>query len=287
MTRSAQKLWSVHNTEWRHPVQITSQWREAIAVDPRLLRFKTHGRFWEVLKQTRATLLVTREYEHLVIALCAENSRPRVSYLPLPHPSGLAVDRRRGVVHLASTRNPNVIYELEPVSAISPRLDLKNTRPNELKPLVPTRARFFPGCLYLHDLALRGKELLANAVGENAVLRIATDGSYKRIWWPRCIEEKGKPRFEQNHIQLNSIAAGRDLDHSFFSASSDCIAARRPGHRNFPVDRRGVIFSGATREPIVRGLTRRIRLVWPAANCGWLTAAMARSDSLGRIDSSR
>jgi hypothetical protein len=31
---------------------------------------------------------------------------------------------------------------------------------------------------------------------------------------------------------------------------------RRPGHLNFPVDRRGVIFSGATREPIVEGLTR-------------------------------
>ena len=256
MTKSAQKLWSLHNAEWRHPAQITSQWREAISVDPKLLRFKTRGRFWEVLKQTRATLIVTREYEHLVIALCAENNRPRISYLPLPHPSGLAVDRKRGIVYLASTRNPNVIYDLEPVSAISLRLDLKSTKPNELKPLVPTRARFFPGCLYLHDLALLGKDLLANAVGENAILRIAADGSYKRIWWPRCIEKKGKPRFEQNHIQLNSIAAGRDLAHSFFSASSDCITARRPGHRNFPVDERGVIFSGATREPIVRRLTR-------------------------------
>jgi uncharacterized protein (TIGR03032 family) len=34
------------------------------------------------------------------------------------------------------------------------------------------------------------------------------------------------------------------------------LSARRPGHRNFPVDRRGVIFSGATREPIATGLTR-------------------------------
>lgn len=31
---------------------------------------------------------------------------------------------------------------------------------------------------------------------------------------------------------------------------------RRPGHQNYPVDRRGVIFSGKTREPVVRGLTR-------------------------------
>jgi uncharacterized protein (TIGR03032 family) len=34
------------------------------------------------------------------------------------------------------------------------------------------------------------------------------------------------------------------------------MGQRRPGHRNFPVDGRGVVFSGKTREPIVRGLTR-------------------------------
>ena len=35
---------------------------------------------------------------------------------------------------------------------------------------------------------------------------------------------------------------------SYFSASTDTVSARRPGHRNFAVNRRGVIFSGATRE---------------------------------------
>jgi uncharacterized protein (TIGR03032 family) len=59
-----------------------------------------------------------------------------------------------------------------------------------------------------------------------------------------------------NYLQLNSIAAGNDLESSFFSASADRLSRRRPGHLNFPVDGRGVIFSGATREPIVRGLTR-------------------------------
>src|SRR5207253_8648852 len=58
------------------------------------------------------------------------------------------------------------------------------------------------------------------------------------------------------HTQLNSIAAGSDLKNSFFSASCDRISSRRPGHKNFPVDGRGVIFSGATREPMARGLTR-------------------------------
>jgi len=55
---------------------------------------------------------------------------------------------------------------------------------------------------------------------------------------------------------LNSIAAGPDLDGSYFSASAAAPGGRRPGHRNFAVDGRGVIFSGATREPIAAGLTR-------------------------------
>jgi uncharacterized protein (TIGR03032 family) len=62
--------------------------------------------------------------------------------------------------------------------------------------------------------------------------------------------------FSRNYIQLNSIAAGASIGQSFFSASSDSIGARVPGQRNYPVDGRGVIFSAATRQPIVRGLTR-------------------------------
>src|SRR5262249_22603656 len=51
-------------------------------------------------------------------------------------------------------------------------------------------------------------------------------------------------------------AAGPDLAGSYFSASTDVLSTRRPGHRHFPVDGRGVVFSGATREPVARGLTR-------------------------------
>jgi uncharacterized protein (TIGR03032 family) len=79
---------------------------------------------------------------------------------------------------------------------------------------------------------------------------------HEPVWWPRCIERHGVPDFGRNYIQLNSIAAGKTLKESFFSASGDAIGKRFPGQRNYPVDGRGVIFSGATREPIVRGLTR-------------------------------
>ena len=59
-----------------------------------------------------------------------------------------------------------------------------------------------------------------------------------------------------NHLQLNSIGAGDTLEESFFSASTDQITELRPGDPRFPVDGRGVIFSGSSREPVARGLTR-------------------------------
>jgi uncharacterized protein (TIGR03032 family) len=158
-------------------------------------------------------------------------------------------------VYIASTRNPNQIYDLVPVIGQFPRLDV-NIESQKNLPLVPVRSRFFPGCLYIHDLVLIGGRLYANAVGQNAIVLLHDDGKYQRVWWPRCIEIDSGPIFGQNHIQLNSIAAGIDVESSYFSASTDKISARRPGHKNFPVDKRGVIFSGKTREVVVRGLTR-------------------------------
>jgi uncharacterized protein (TIGR03032 family) len=248
-------LWARHHAEWRDQAQIISQWREAAQIDPKLLAYSVRGAWWQTLAQANVTLLVTREYEHLVMALSVDEAGPRISYMPLPHPSGLAVDRQRGVVHVASTRNPNQIYDLAPVTGVLPRGDIPSAAPPD-QPLVPLSSRFLPGSLYMHDLAVIGGALYANAVGHNAVVRLDDDGQYERVWWPRSIETAEGPVFSRNHLQLNSIAAGERLADSFFSASTNKVSARRPGHKNFPVDRRGVIYSGATREPIAYGLTR-------------------------------
>lgn len=248
-------LWARHHAEWRDPAQIASQWQEAAETDPLLLQYTVRGAWWETLAICGVTLLVTREYEHLVMAMHATDTGPVISYLRMPHPSGLAVDRARSIIHIASTRNPNQVYDLMPVIGLTPRLDVKIELLKD-RPLVPVRSRFFPGCLYMHDLALIEGALYANAVGQNAVVRLDDDGSYDRVWWPRCIETDTGPVFGQNHIQLNSIAAGTDLTTSYFSASAAKLSTRRPGHKNFPVDKGGVIFSGATREPVARGLTR-------------------------------
>jgi uncharacterized protein (TIGR03032 family) len=255
-SKTPKALWSEHNGEWRDAMQVISHWREASEVDPRLLRYRVRGAFWETLDRLRLTLLVTREYEHLLMGMSTAEGLPSLTYLRLPHPSGLVADRARRRVHVACTRNPNQIFDLEPVTSHLTRLDMRPPS-REDRPLLPARSRFLPGSTYLHDLALIGSELYANAVGHNAVVRVDRDGRAEYAWWPRCIEDRrGRPVFTRNYLQLNSIAAGKTLAGSFFSASTDEMTARRPGHRHFRVDGRGVVFSGKTREPIASGLTR-------------------------------
>jgi uncharacterized protein (TIGR03032 family) len=254
-TRDLEAMWARHHAEWRDPAQIASQWQDAAETDPLLLRHAVQGAWWEALATTGITLLVTREYEHLVMALSAHDGAPATSFMRLPHPSGLTVDRARGIVHVASTRNPNQLFDLAPVHDLMPRGDVPKA---ELRgrPLLPVRSRFLPGCTYMHDLAMIGGALHANAVGQNLVVRLADDGRVEPVWWPRCIETGAGLATDRNYLQLNSIAAGETVETSFFSASTDRLSARRPGHRNFAVDKRGVIYSGSTREPVVRGLTR-------------------------------
>jgi uncharacterized protein (TIGR03032 family) len=246
-------LWSHHHAEYRDPHHIVSQWREAGEVDPGLLEHTVRGSWWETLEQTGQTLLVTREYEHLVMALTVHNGRPHVSYLHLPHPNGITVDPKRGVVFLASTRNPNMIFEFAPCRNSVNREKLQHGME---RVLMPRQARFLPGCLYLHDLALINGELYANAVGLNSVVRMSSDGRFELAWWPRCIDSPTGPKIDKNYLQINSIAAGASLADSYFTASAAKPGRRRPGHLNFPVDRRGVVFSGATREVCAVGLTR-------------------------------
>lgn len=231
------------------------QWPGATNFDPGLLAYRVSGGWWDVLEALDVTLLVTREYEHLAVGLTVEGGAPAVSYLPLPHPSGMAVDREAEVVHIASTRNPNQVLELRPVTGALERADVA-TSPAWGRPLLPVRSQFLPGALYIHDLAMVGGQLHANAVGMNAVIALAGGQEYHAVWWPKCTESNGAARFDRNYIQLNSIAAGPDLAGSYFSASATRVTARRPGHRNFAVNKRGAVFGGATRDVVISGLTR-------------------------------
>ena len=231
------------NAVWRDPAQIIGWWDGAGKVDPKTLSCKTEGKWWNAVAATGATLLVTREYEHLILALTVRDGRPHISYLQTPHPSGLVADRENSRVHFASTRNPNQVITLEAIA--------NSAQPEPV--LAPASSHFLPGRSYLHDLALIDGELVGNAVGRNAIISLP-DGELR--WWPNCVDRDGQLCEDRNYLQLNGIAAGADFARSYFSASTDRMGARRPGHLNFAVDGRGVIFSGASREPCMRGLTR-------------------------------
>lgn len=248
--------WARHDDAWRNPAEVVGLMEATNDDVAPLLEAQTRGDFWGALDAADVTLLVSREYEHLLVALSVHAGKPRTTFLRLPHPSGIAVDRRRNVVHVASTRNPNLVHELAPVTAAVERADVSGRVDLEERPLVPLRSTTFPGSLYIHDLALVKGTLHANAVGHNCVVQLGDRGAWRPVWWPASVDRGGRPEARANYLQLNSIAAGTTLERSYFSASTDRIGRRRPGHLDFPVDGRGVIFSGATHEPVVRGLTR-------------------------------
>ena len=200
------ELDQLQNERLRDPAQIAGLWPEAGDVKAELLEYDVEGEWWNTLAECGITLLVTREYEHLVMAIQGSG---RISYFSLPHPSGMAVDRNQWLVHIASTRNPNQIFDLAPITGVRSRLDGEvSSAKNEL---IPIRVRFLPGCLYVHDLAIISNMLYLNAVGENAILSLADDGRTERAWWPECIDAQNGPIFGRNHIQLNSIAPERLL----------------------------------------------------------------------------
>ena len=64
------------DTAWRHPADVVSGWEGASRVNPALLRHRVSGSWWECLEAAGLTLIITREYEHLVIALSVVDGKP-------------------------------------------------------------------------------------------------------------------------------------------------------------------------------------------------------------------
>jgi len=212
---------------------------------PKSLEYTVSGDFLSILEKLKVTLLVSREYEHLVIALNVKKNKLRQSFIHLPHPSGIAVDKKTNKVYVAATRNPNQIIELAVTSVPSSKIDEKI--------LTPSRVKYYGGAYYFHDLAFINGNLYANSVGKNSVIKVDFNSSLsdKVVWSPLPAKEN-----TCNHIQLNSIAAGKSLADSYFSASAEKPGKYKPGDLKFPVDKKGVIFHGKKGKVAARGLTR-------------------------------
>lgn len=256
--KTKEELWDKQGAGLRDPAQVLGGDYAASGVVPQVLEYELQGDFAAVLHKLGITLFVTREYEHLALSLSADKKGSiDQRFLHLPHPSGLAVDRNKGSVYIAATRNPNQIIEFKPGSGFKHRIDGKG-QPLAENYLMPIRTKFYPGCYYFHDLAVMGGTLYANSVGQNGVIKVdMADTTHEElIWWPKCVEENGKPNTTANYIQLNSISGGANHEEAFYTASSASIASTRPGDLDYPVDKQGVVFSGKTREVYGTGLTR-------------------------------
>ena len=253
ITTKRQDLWNKQNNVLRDPAEMFGTSFESAGITKDSLKAIFSDSFVEILDKLQVTLIVTREYENLIMALTSLNQHVIQSFFHLPHPSGIVYDAQNNSLYVASTRNPNQVIEFRPQKK-------SRDHENELPPfLMPARSKYYGGDNYFHELGIIAGKLYANAVGENGIVNIDLNSATTEniCWWPRCIENAdGLPLTGKNYIQLNSIASGNSIGNSFFSASSDRISNRRPGHKNYPVDKHGVIFSGTTREPIAYGLTR-------------------------------
>lgn len=252
-------IWDKQTSALRNPSEIIgSATFDNAGILADSLKYDITGSFLDILQETNLTLFVTREYEHLVIALNVMEGKFNQTFINLPHPSGLTISPDKKNVYIAATRNPNQIFEFGITDSVLNRKEEKSTiETNGI--LFPSRTKFYPGAYYLHDLAFIGNDLHANTVGQNGIIKVNMNDSNPEevCWYPKSIEDKsGVPDLSTNYLQLNSIASGKTLEDSFFSASGHKPGNRKPGHKNYPVDKKGVIFSAKTREPIAFGLTR-------------------------------
>jgi uncharacterized protein (TIGR03032 family) len=253
------KLEEKADHKWRDPLQLINFEGCFNRISPQLLKYKVYGDWWEIINRLNIRLLVSREHEHILMCLGCESDSPEISFLALPHPSGIAVDQDKRVIYVASTRNPNMIYQFNPIQGFIERKDKNKFREISTavkNTLVPGKVFFLPGSLYIHDMIFMNRKLYANAVGHNSIIQISEDGGYKYVWWPKCIEKENKPDISDNYLQLNSIAAGKTINNSYFTSSTEKILSTRPGDINFPVNKKGVLFYGKTKEVVCRGLTR-------------------------------
>ena len=247
-----EQLRDTQNNALRDPAKVIGGDYEANGIVSQSLDYVIEGSFLQVLEKLKITLLVTREYEHLVLALNAKKGSLRQSFLHLPHPNGIAVNRKTNKVYIASTRSPNKIIELCAANKLMDRAgyDKKKTSENYL---TPSRVKYYAGAYYFHDLAFIGNKLYANSVGKNGIIEIDFNSSKSEdtVWSPLPASKQNA-----NHLQLNSIAAGNSIRNSFFSASAEKPGGYKPGDVRFPVDKMGVIFSGKTKKVVARNLTR-------------------------------
>lgn len=225
--------------------------------DGALFRYETTGPWWELLEGLGVSLAVSREYEHYLLTLGGNGGSPWQSVLGIPHPSGLFWDAPRRELIVSSTRTPNQLFFFRLLDAADYGREVvpADFVPPDAGLFVPTRSILLPGTLYIHDLVRLGDQIHVTATGHNFLARIPDVGGWERVWWPACVDGLGRASFDQNYLQLNSIACGTSPETSVYTAFSEETTGPKPWKAGYGPKGRGVLYDGACRRAVVRGLT--------------------------------
>lgn len=231
--------------------------RKQYTFDKALLESRETGNFWSLLDELGMSLAVSREYEHFILLLSAPRGTPRQSPLPLPHPSGIAYDAKRRELIVSSTRTPNIIFWLKLLSADDLARDILPTgfAPPDGSLFMPYRSSLLPGSLYIHEITVMRDTLYATVTGHNFLARLDRAGGWRRAWNPRVMDAAGPDGFRVNSLQLNGVANGGTPETSYYTSFSDSIAGAKPWKSGYGPKGKGVLFSGASRDVTLSGLT--------------------------------
>ena len=224
-----------------------------------VLDMEVTGPFWDLLDQLDCSLAVSREYEHMLFLLGAGGGGAWQSMLDVPHPSGLYYDEARDELIVSSTRTPNQIFWLKRITEADYAREVVPVdfvRPDGALYL-PYKSLLLPGSLYIHDLVLFGDDPdpYVTCTGHNFLARLVLTGGWERVWWPSCVDGLGRASFDQNYLQLNSIGCGSSPETSVYTGFSDQTSGAKPWKEGYGPRGKGVVFSGATRGVMARGLT--------------------------------
>jgi len=195
--------------------------------------------FHEICSQINCNLAFTREYEHAFGIITAMSDKLAISYLEMPHPSGITRGND-GFIYVLSTRTPHLLYRFREVQSSD----------NE-QYLIPDLIKVLPGCLYAHELLAKDERLLINATGLNKVVSLAIDftDQLRTDYLPRFI-----PDGLTNCMQLNSLC--HDSANTFYSTCFSTIKSDfKPWKDDMGPLNKGGIIRHSDDEVIVNNLT--------------------------------
>ena len=184
-----------HDAAWRDPAQVGDP---VGATRTRSTRgCSAHAcaaRFWDTLAERRLTLLVTREYEHLRARAHAPVGAARRVLSAAPAPVRARGRPPRAASCTSPARAiPNQVFDLAPATALT--LAGRRGARAAGRAAAGAGARALPArrastCTTSRWSAARCTRTRSGRTRSSAS---TPSGRCERVWWPRCIETRGRP----------------------------------------------------------------------------------------------